>query len=363
MGDFFMRKICLIGGDKRNLELAKFLLEDKENNISIFANEKMKEEITNKKIEDDELKNIIKKINNNVDLCNDEKRFYNNILKIKEINNKNYINEYKSEIIEYKSLEEAIIKSDIVVTAVPISKDKLTLTGEYTDLKISLEDFFMKLKNVFLVSGMVPDKFSKVLTENNVKVLDLLKDESYIIFNAKITVEGIIKYLIENTEDTIFNSKILVLGYGRIGKILCNVLKSFTENIYCMPNSKEELEWLKSNCVNYIFEENFNDLNKNLKKVDNIAKKELHKFLGNFEIIINTIPRIILNEKEICSLNKDVFILDVASKPGGINQENAMKNNINFLWKLGIPAEISAKACAKKIKNMIYENNITYMLQ
>ena len=57
----------------------------------------------------------------------------------------------------------------------PISKDKLTLTGEYTDLKISLEDFFMKLKNVFLVSGMVPDKFSKVLTENNVKVLDLLK--------------------------------------------------------------------------------------------------------------------------------------------------------------------------------------------
>lgn len=157
----------------------------------------------------------------------------------------------------------------------PISKDKLTLTGEYTDLKISLEDFFMKLKNVFLVSGMVPDKFSKVLTENNVKVLDLLKDESYIIFNAKITVEGIIKYLIENTEDTIFNSKILVLGYGRIGKILCNVLKSFTENIYCMPNSKEELEWLKSNCVNYIFEENFNDLNKNLKKVDNIAKKRI----------------------------------------------------------------------------------------
>ena len=155
----------------------------------------------------------------------------------------------------------------------------------------------------------------------------------------------------------------MVLGYGRIGKILCNVLKSFTENIYCMPNSKEELEWLKSNCVNYIFEENFNDLNKNLKKVDNIAKKELHKFLGNFEIIINTIPRIILNEKEICSLNKDVFILDVASKPGGINQENARKNNINFLWKLGIPAEISAKACAKKIKNMIYENNITYMLQ
>ncbi len=41
---------------QKKFELAKFLLEDKENNISIFANEKMKEELTNKKIEDDELK-------------------------------------------------------------------------------------------------------------------------------------------------------------------------------------------------------------------------------------------------------------------------------------------------------------------
>ena len=52
MGDFFMRKICLIGGDKRNLELAKFLLEDKENNISIFANEKMKEELIKDQCQD-----------------------------------------------------------------------------------------------------------------------------------------------------------------------------------------------------------------------------------------------------------------------------------------------------------------------
>ena len=335
MGDFFMRKICLIGGDKRNLELAKFLLEDKENNISIFANEKMKEELTNKKIEDDELKNIIKKINNNVDLCNDKKRFYNNILKIKEINNKNYINEYKSKIIEYKSLEEGIIKSDIVVTAVPISKDKLTLTGEYTDLKISLEDFFMKLKNVFLVSGMVPDKFSKVLTENNVKVLDLLKDESYIIFNAKITVEGIIKYLIENTEDTIFNSKILVLGYGRIGKILVDRLTAFKANVYCSARGKD-ITWIEA------------------YGSKSIKYEELNKKIDMFDIIINTVPVLILNKKRLELLNKNTLLIDVASAPGGIDFEVARQLNIKTIWALGIPGKIAPISSAEYIKETIY---------
>lgn len=302
-----MKNICLIGGDRRNLELAKLLLKDNDNYVRLYANEKMYYEI----IESKKLEN--------------EEKYTN--------------------LEECTNLEKAIANSNIVVTGIPISKDKEYLTGEYTNLKISLEEFFLNLKNNFLISGMVPEKFNEMLKKNNNKFLDILKDERYVITNAKITVEGIIKYLIENTENTIFNSKILVLGYGRIGKILCNVLKNFTENIYCMPNSKEEEELLNANAINTISKEN---LNNNLTK---------------FEIIVNTIPKLVLDKKEIELLNKEVFVLDIASKPGGINREIAQKNNIKFSWKLGIPAEISPIACAEKIKNIIYENNVTRILQ
>lgn len=302
-----MRNICLVGGDRRNLELAKLLLDDKDNYIKMYANEKI----------------------------------YYEIIESKRIRNEDRY----SNLEECTNLEKAIANSNIVVTGIPISKDKEYLIGEYTNLKISLEEFFLNLKNNFLISGMVPEKFNEVLKKNNNELLDILKDERYIITNAKITVEGIIKYLIENTKKTIFNSKILVLGYGRIGKILCNVLKNFTENIYCMPNCKEEQELLKANAINTILKEN---LNNNLTK---------------FEIIVNTIPKLILNRKEIELLNKEVFVLDIASKPGGINRKIALENNIKFLWKLGIPAEISPITCAEKIKNIIYENNVTYILQ
>lgn len=248
-------------------------------------------------------------------------------------------------IKEYYNLQEAISKSYIIVTGIPVSKDKEFLTGEYTNLKLKLNEFFLKLKNNFLISGMIPEKYEKIIIENKNCMLDLLKDESYTIANAKITVEGIIKYLIENTKISIFNSKILVLGYGRIGKILCNVLKNFSENIYCMPNDVIEMELLKANAINVILNDN------------------LEKFLEKFEIIINTVPKLILTEKKLNLTNKEVFILDVASKPGGIDRDFAEKNNINYLWKLGIPAEISPVACAQKIKEMIYKNNITYILQ
>lgn len=248
-------------------------------------------------------------------------------------------------IKECYNLQEAISKSYIIVTGIPVSKDKEFLTGEYTNLKLKLNEFFLKLKNNFLISGMIPEKYEKIIIENKNCMLDLLKDESYTIANAKITVEGIIKYLIENTKISIFNSKILVLGYGRIGKILCNVLKNFSENIYCMPNDVIEMELLKANAINVILNDN------------------LEKFLEKFEIIINTVPKLILTEKKLNLTNKEVFILDVASKPGGIDRDFAEKNNINYLWKLGVPAEISPVACAQKIKEMIYKNNITYILQ
>ena len=62
-------------------------------------------------------------------------------------------------------------------------------------------------------------------------------------------------------------------------------------------------------------------------------------------------------------LYKEAFVLDVASKPGGIDQDFAQKNKINYMWKLGIPSEISPIECAKKIQNEIYKTNITYILQ
>ena len=47
---------------------------------------------------------------------------------------------------------------------------------------------------------------------------DLLKDDELTILNAIPTVEGAIKIAIDEREETIHESNVLVCGYGRIGK-------------------------------------------------------------------------------------------------------------------------------------------------
>lgn len=47
-----------------------------------------------------------------------------------------------------------------------------------------------------------------------------------------------------------------------------------------------------------------------------------------FDIIINTVPVLILNKKRLELLNKNTLLIDVASAPGGIDFEVARQLNI-----------------------------------
>ena len=55
-------------------------------------------------------------------------------------------------IEKYNTLEEALNKNDMIVTGVPISKDKKYIVANYTNLKIKL-DFFQQL--IFAQSSVV----------------------------------------------------------------------------------------------------------------------------------------------------------------------------------------------------------------
>lgn len=167
--------------------------------------------------------------------------------------------------------------------------------------------------------------------------MDILDDETYTILNARITAEGIIKLAIENSKRSLYDSKILILGYGRIGKNLCNMLKNLSKRIYCMSNSKEELEWIDVNGIYCI------------------PLDLMEKVLNEFDIVINTIPCLILDKYKLKFLKNDVLIIDVSSKPGGIDFEYAKKRNLKVVWELGIPGKISPITCAEKIKKILHK--------
>lgn len=229
-------------------------------------------------------------------------------------------------------IEECIKMSKYIVTAIPFTNDFKTINAPTTEEKISVNEFFRTLENKIIIGGKFSEMQINELMKNKNIVIDLMKNEELTLNNTIPTVEGIIKIIIENTQITIDKGNIAVIGFGRIGKRLSKLLKVMGANVFCLDNKKEEVANIKISGYNVI---------------ENICAEE------KFDVVINTVPELIIGEKELVKLGKETLIIDVASKPGGIDYDYAKKYNYKVIQALGIPGKIAPVTAAKYIKEII----------
>lgn len=232
-----------------------------------------------------------------------------------------------------QSLKEAVINSDIVISGMPFSKDGENVNAPFSSSQIKIKDLKNELNNKTFIAGEIPKDFY----DEEIKNVDLLQIDELTILNAIPTVEGAIKIAIEAREETIHESNVLICGFGRIGKILCNRFKALGANVYCAARKDTDLAWIRE------------------KRYFPLRYVELCDYAPKFNIVINTVPTIIIKEKELDCLNKDVLIIDVASAPGGIDKEYAEKKKIKVITALGIPGKEMPKTAASYIKKIIDE--------
>ena len=223
-------------------------------------------------------------------------------------------------IIQYNTIQDAIRKSNYVISSIPLSKDNENVFTPYSNSKISIDFLAENLEGKTLISGKIPN-----LLKNNSRInsIDIMDIEEYAILNCIATAEGAIQIALEEFPKTLSGSNILIMGFGRIGKILSKMLQGIGANVYCEARKNTDLAFIKSYGYSPI---HLNQLNNNLK---------------NFDIIINTIPVKILDKSRLDLLKKDVLIIDLASNPGGIDFEYAKSQNIKTIWALGLPGKIA----------------------
>ena len=233
------------------------------------------------------------------------------------------------------TLQEVIEKAGVIITSVPLSKDKINLYTPYSDEKISLDKLFSIIKNKTVITANIQEEHEKILQENNCKVIDLLKSEDYAILNAEPTSEGAIQIAMENTTKTLQNSNALVIGYGKIGKILTKQLKFFDANVYCTARKDIDFATMYINGI---------------KKLE---YKNLSKEIANFDIIFNTVPSIILRKEEQEKIKDDAVIIELASKPGGIDLDESKNYNFKIINAQGLPGKVAPKTAAQIIEKTL----------
>ena len=79
----------------------------------------------------------------------------------------------------------------------------------------------------------------------------------------------------------------------------------------------------------------------------------MRKRVSDFDIIFNTAPYKIFSETVLNEVGKDCLIIDLASKPGGIDFEYADKIGVKYIWALGLPGKVASKSAAKYMMNIL----------
>lgn len=240
-------------------------------------------------------------------------------------------------IKQYSNLKEAVSNSNIIIGPTPLSINNSEINMLFSSEKLQLEDFLSTItKGKILIAGSIKDSYFKSVENAEGKIIDLLKREELAVLNAISTSEGIISIAIHETVSTLHGSNVLVMGFGKVGKIISKMLDGFGANVYCEARKNVDLAWVKAYGYNPI---HLNDIDKHLNK---------------FDVIINTIPHVVLDEKRLDKVKKNCLIIDIASNPGGLDRNAAKRKGINFNWALSLPGKTAPVTSAEYMKETIY---------
>ena len=75
--------------------------------------------------------------------------------------------------------------------------------------------------------------------------------------------------------------------------------------------------------------------------------------LAEYDIIINTVPHLILNSEKMEYVRKDCLLIDLASNPGGIDKRAAKERELKLIWALALPGKVAPVTSAEHIKRII----------
>jgi len=279
------KKFTVIGGDLRNVKLAEFLADDG-NKVNIYG-----------------------------------------------FSNANF----EMDLVENTDLRSAIDESDVVIGPLPCSNDNDTLNAPFHPEKIHINEAFKIMsKNQLFIAGRISDKVKQLAQVYNVYSIDLLEREEMAILNAIPTAEGAIQIAMEELPITLHDSSALILGFGRIGKILAKKLDGLGCNVYVEARKYSDIAWIRSYGYKPVF-------------IDS-----LENYIPNMDVIFNTIPHVILNEELLKKVNRESLIIDLASKPGGVDFEEAKQLGLKTIWALSLPGKVAPITAAKFLKDTIY---------
>ena len=231
------------------------------------------------------------------------------------------------------SMEEAL-GADVVVLPLPLCRGEGVLNCEEGPVP-TLELFRRLRPEQRVLAGQVQPEQRREAASCGMILEDYFLREELTVANAAATAEAAVQVAMEHMDRSLLGMECLVLGYGRIGKLLSHRLRGMGAQVTATARKPEDLAWIKA------------------YGLPGLKTAELDGKLKEFGVVFNTIPSMILDQTLLAQLPKDCLCVDLASRQG-IDLAAAERMGLQTVWARSLPGRLLPRTAAEAIRDAVY---------
>ncbi len=234
------------------------------------------------------------------------------------------------------NLSDVINQSSYILLPVPTCDNNGNIFSKNNSLNLNCQSIADMINKKHIVFGCNFSKNLKyLLDKKNVIYYDLNCNEDFLVYNAYLTAQAALRLLLENTDEYIIHKKILITGFGRVGRALAQTLKSLTPDITVCARNKAQLN--EAECSGL--------------KITDYSKLTEH--IKDKDYILNTVPDRVFTAEQISLLSESAVYFELASNPFGADRNDFERLNKRYIYAGGLPGKYLPFSAGKKIAEII----------
>ncbi len=224
--------------------------------------------------------------------------------------------------------------AEVVVLPLPLCRGDGVLNCE--EGAVPTAELFRRLRPGQLVlAGQVKTAQRQEAESCGLTLVDYFRREELTVANAAATAEAAVQVAMEQLDRTLLGMNCLVVGFGRIGKLLSHRLHGLGARVTATARKPEDLAWIRAFGWRPL------------------RTGGLDGNLAPFGVVFNTVPALILDRTLLAQLPADCLCVDLASVRG-IDLTAAEELGLSGIWARSLPGRLVPRTAAAVIRDAVY---------
>ncbi|MFC6886547.1 MULTISPECIES: dipicolinate synthase subunit DpsA [Actinomadura] len=169
-----------------------------------------------------------------------------------------------------------------------------------------------------IILGWPDERLRAAAEERGIALVEYEHDTELMLLRGPAIVEGALQLAIAETDVTIHDSDVAVVGHGNIGRLLARTLVLLGARVHLFArNPVQRADARSAGCSPHPLE-------------------ELRERAPGLSMVFSTVPSRIVDRDVLAALPANSLVMDLAAPPGGIDLDAAKELGHRAVWARGL---------------------------